>query len=157
MENIEIRKAKKEELKEIFDLVWNVFLKFEAIDYPKEAKDEFKNHIKDPEFINKLEIFGAFENDKVVGMIATRNINHIALFYVDGKYQGRGIGRNLYDTIYKLNTDDYFTVNSTPYAKEIYINFGFECHNGIKQVNGIKFYPMKVKIKNKKDSYVKRV
>lgn len=146
---MEIRKIKKEELKDTIDLAWNVFLKFEAPDYSEEGIEEFRSSIYDPEFVSKLEIYGAFEEDKIIGMIATRDMNHIAMYFVDEKYQGQGIGRKLYDTVCEVNTDNFFTANASPYAKEIYEHMGFECLQGMQQVNGIKFYPMKGIIKAK--------
>ena len=146
---MEIRKVKKEELKDTMDLAWNVFLKFETPDYSEEGIKEFRSSIYDPEFVSKLEIYGAFEEDKIIGMIATRDMNHIAMYFVDEKYQGQGIGRKLYDTVCEVNTDNFFTANASPYAKEIYEHMGFECLQGMQQVNGIKFYPMKGIIKAK--------
>ena len=146
---MEIRKVKKEELKDTMDLAWNVFLKFEAPDYSEEGIEEFRSSIYDLEFVSKLEIYGAFEEDKIIGMIATRDMNHIAMYFVDEKYQGQGIGRKLYDTVCEVNTDNFFTANASPYAKEIYEHMGFECPQGMQQVNGIKFYPMKGIIKAK--------
>ena len=146
---MEIRKVKKEELKDTVDLAWNVFLKFEAPDYSEEGIEEFRSSIYDPEFVSKLEVYGAFEEDKIIGMIATRDMNHIAMYFVDEKYQGQGIGRKLYDTVCEVNTDNFFTANASPYAKEIYEHMGFECLQGMQQVNGIKFYPMKGIIKAK--------
>ena len=146
---MEIRKVKKEELKDTVDLAWNVFLKFEAPDYSEEGIEEFRSSIYDPEFVSKLEVYGAFEEDKIIGMIATRDVNHIAMYFVDEKYQGQGIGRKLYDTVCEVNTDNFFTANASPYAKEIYEHMGFECLQGMQQVNGIKFYPMKGIIKAK--------
>ena len=87
--NMEIRNARDIETKKALDLVWKVFLEFEAYDYVREGIDEFYNFING-NYINTLEIYGAYENRKIIGIIATRNEgNHIALFFVDGKYQQR--------------------------------------------------------------------
>lgn len=146
---MEIRKITKDELKKTMNLAWNVFLKFEAPDYPEEGIEEFRRSIYDPEFVSKLEIYGAFEENTILGMIATRNMNHIAMYFVDEKYQGQGIGRKLYDKVCEVNTDNFFTANASPYAKEIYEHMGFECQQEMQQVNGIKFYPMKGTIRTK--------
>lgn len=139
-----VRKINENELKETIDLVWKVFLKFEAPDYTKKGIEEFRSSINDSEFINKLEIYASFEDNKIIGTIATRNKNHIALFFVDENYQGKGIGRKLYDTVYRKNTDNFFTVNSSPYAKHIYEHLGFKCITEMQEVNGLKFYPMEL-------------
>ena len=69
--------------------------------------------------------------------------NHIALFFVDGKYHKRGIGRKLYQYAIKQNNTGYFTVNSSPYAHEVYKHLGFEDTDEKQSVNGLIFYPMK--------------
>lgn len=66
---------------------------------------------------------------------------------MDGKYHRRGIGRKLFEKVLEENNKDYFTVNSSPYAKEVYEHLGFECNDNIQCVNGLKFYPMTMKIK----------
>ena len=83
---MEIREIKKEEMKSAIDLVLKTFLKYEAPDYTEEGINEFEKAIKDEEWIKAREFIGAFENDKIVGVIATKDNNHIALFFVDGNH-----------------------------------------------------------------------
>ena len=45
------------------------------------------------------------------------------------------------------NDKNYFTVNSSPYAKEVYEHLGFECTDDLQCINGLKFYPMTMKVK----------
>lgn len=139
---MEIRKIKKQEMKKALNLVWNVFLEYEAIDYPQEGIDEFNKCLKDEKWVNEREFFGAFENDEVLGVIATKNKTHIALFFVDGEHHRKGIGRKLYNKVCEENNTNKFTVNSSTYAKKIYEKFGFKCLDGERSVNGMRFYPM---------------
>jgi len=45
-----------------------------------------------------LRTYGAFQNERLVGVIATRSSGgHIALFFVDGTYQRQGIGKALFE------------------------------------------------------------
>ena len=143
-----IRKIYKEEMKEAIDLVWRVFLEFEAPDYTEEGIKEFKRSIDDKEWINKREFYGAFDKEnKLLGVIATKDTNHIALFFVEGEYHKQGIGRKLYEEVKLLNKEGYFTVNSSPYAHDIYKHFGFVDTDKEQCINGLKFYPMKVVFK----------
>ena len=143
-----IRKINKEEMKEAIDLVWRVFLEFEAPDYTEEGIKEFKRSIDDEEWVNKREFYGAFnEDDKLLGVIATKDITHIALFFVEGEYHKQGIGRKLYEKVKLLNKEGYFTVNSSPYAHEIYKHLGFIDTDTEQCINGLKFYPMKIVFK----------
>lgn len=90
-----------------------------------------------------LRIFGAFKNDILVGVIATRSEGtHIALFFVDGKYHRQGIGKKLFQTVLSNNSSGKMTVNSSPYAVPIYHKLGF-CDTDKEQVvNGLRFTPL---------------
>lgn len=138
-----IRKIKEEELEKALELVWKVFLEYESPDYSDEGILEFKKSINDQEFINKLELYGAFHKNELLGIIATRNTTHIALLFVDGKYHKQGIAKALYKYVSDKNEQGIFTVNSSPYAKKVYEKFGFEATDSEQTVNGMKFYPMK--------------
>ncbi|MBQ9853963.1 MAG: GNAT family N-acetyltransferase [Bacilli bacterium] len=140
---MEIRNIKDSELKDALNLVWDVFLKFEAPDYTEEGINEFKNSINNPDFIGKMELFGAYEKDELIGVIATREKHHLSLLFVREDYHRKGIGKSLYEYICKLNPDGYFTVNSSPYAKGFYEKLGFTCDSSEQIINGIRFYPMK--------------
>ena len=143
IQNIQIRKIKDTEMENAIELVMKTFLKYEAPDYTKEGIEEFKKAIYDAEWIKDRAFIGAFENDKIIGVIATRNGNHIALFFVDGNYHRRGIGRKLYEYVAKENESGYFTVNSSPYAHEVYKHLGFTDTDKKQSVNGLIFYPMR--------------
>jgi len=129
------------------ELAWNVFLEFEAPDYSEEGVAEFHKSIHDPDFIQKLQLYGAFDGEELVGVLATRsNGDHIALFFVTGKMQGQGIGRKLFELALKNNTSGKMTVNSSPYAVEIYRHFGFVNTCTEQVTNGIRFTPMEIMI-----------
>lgn len=140
---LEIRKVLIEEMKDALNLVWRVFLEYEAPDYTDEGIKEFKKSIDDVNWVNAREFYGAFIEEKPVGVIATKDATHIALFFVDGKFQGQGIGRKLYNKIIELNNQGFFTVNSSPYAHEIYKHLGFVDTDTEQCINGLRFYPMK--------------
>ena len=141
---LKIRKILKEEMKEALDLVWRVFLEYKTSDCTEEGIKEFKKTINDKSWINARDFYGAYdENNKILGVIATKGTNHISLFFVDGKYQKKGIGKSLYNKVKSVNKSGFFTVNSSPYAHEVYKHLGFKDTNVMQCVNGIKFYPMK--------------
>ena len=140
---MEIRKIKDEEMPMALDLTWRTFLEFEAPDYTEEGIEEFRKSIYDKEWLAARDFLGAFDNEKLLGLIATKNYNHIALFFVDGKYHKQGIGRSLFNKICELNETGFYTVNSSPYAKGVYEHLGFEYTDSEQCVNGLRFYPMK--------------
>ena len=96
---MEYRKIKESEMKDALKLVWETFLIYEAPDYTEEGIQEFKRTIDDLEWVSKRDFYGAFIDNKVVGVIATKDLNHIALFFVDGNYHKQGIGTKLYKKV----------------------------------------------------------
>ncbi len=137
-----IRRIREEEMETALDLVWRVFLEFEAPDYTEEGIKEFKKTIDDNNWIKERDFLGAFDNNELLGVIATKDYNHISLFFVDGKHHRKGIGKQLFYTICDLNTCGYYTVNSSSYAHDVYKHLGFIDTDKEQTINGLRFYPM---------------
>lgn len=147
MENILIKELNKNKLNEALSLVWKVFNEFEAPDYSKEGIEEFHKCINDTSYLATLRVFGAFEGNNLLGVIATRNQGaHIALFFVDGKYHRQGIGKKLFKTVLDNTTSNKITVNSSPYAIPVYHKLGFCNTNKEQLINGLRFTPMELKL-----------
>lgn len=141
---LEIKKILKEEMNEALNLVWRVFLEYKTPDCTEEGIKEFKKTIEDKSWIDARKFYGAYDGkNKLLGVIATKDANHISLFFVDGKYQKQGIGKSLYNKVKSLNKSGFFTVNSSPYAHDAYKHLGFKDIDVVQYVNGIRFYPMK--------------
>lgn len=136
--------------KEALELVLSVFMQFEAPDYSNQGIKTFVDFIHNQEEIDKLDFFGAFKDDEIVGVVATRNNgNHIALLFVDGKHHREGIGRKLFETISQKSLEGRITVNSSPYAVEFYKKMGFIPNSEEQITDGIRYTPMTfVKEKN---------
>ncbi|MCR2033559.1 GNAT family N-acetyltransferase [Anaerofustis stercorihominis] len=137
---MEIRSIKESELLSALDLVWKVFLKYEAPSYSKEGIEEFKSFLRNKEEISRLKIYGYFEDKDVIGVIAIRE-NHICLFFVDDKYHRKGIGRKLFNYVRCIVSED-ITVNSSPYAVKVYHKLGFTDTDKEQTTNGIIYTPM---------------
>lgn len=140
---MKIEKIYGDSLAKALEMVLTVFMQYEAPDYSEQGVQTFKDSIDNREFISGLEIYGAFINEIVVGIIATRNRgNHIALFFVDGKYHRQGIGRELFNKVLIESNGERITVNSSPYAVEIYKKLGFipDCDEQL--ANGMRYTPM---------------
>ncbi len=139
---MEIRKINENEMNVALKLVWETFLEFEAPDYTEEGIKEFKKTIDDNNWIKERDFLGAFDNNELLGVIATKDYNHISLFFVDGKHHRKGIGKQLFYTICDLNTCGYYTVNSSSYAHDVYKHLGFIDTDKEQTINGLRFYPM---------------
>ncbi len=140
---MEIRELAKEEYSAALDLAWEVFGVFEAPDYAPQGTQAFYASIHDPDFLAQLRIYGAFDGDALIGILATRSGGtHIALFFVRGAYHRQGVGRQLFLRACGENPTGQMTVNSSPYAVEVYRRLGF-CETDAEQTtDGIRYTPM---------------
>lgn len=141
---MEIRRLTQADLPEAMDLVWSVFLEFEAPEYSQEGIDEFKKFIDGETSEMTIRMHGAFSNNDLLGVIATRSEgSHIALFFVKKEHHNKGIGSRLFEHIMPLTESDSITVNSSPYAANIYRKLGFTDTDSEQLTNGIRYIPMK--------------
>jgi GNAT superfamily N-acetyltransferase len=150
---MDIRQITQQEVSPALELIWNVFNEFEAPEYSNEGIKTFEKFIRDNDAIALLEIYGAFEHDNLLGVIAVRGKNHIAMFFLRKQYHRKGIGRKLFEYALQNCDSDSITVNSSPYAVPIYQRLGFVNTNEEQTVDGIRFTPMLYAIR-KKDNKV---
>jgi len=153
-----IRPLKKEDISPTMDMVWKVFSEFIAPDYAQEGIDEFKRFI-DPDHIAKkmesgeFKLWGAFDKDYPVGVVALGPPLRIALLSVDKQYHRQGIARRLFQTALndKNRTDGHhkITVNASRYAVDIYRRLGFVPTDTEQTLNGLIFTPMECKLEEK--------
>ena len=141
-----IRKLESFETESALDLVNKVFMEYEAPDYSEEGVEECNKSMRDEEYLSKLCMYGAYANEKLIGVVATRSEGtHIALFFVDSDFQGKGVGRSLFQTVLADCNSNRITVNSSPYAVPIYKKLGFTETDTEQAVNGLRFTPMEYK------------
>ena len=141
-ETVEVRPLQPAEMPEALALVERVFMAFEAPEYSEEGIKTFLTFIRDANAVSTLTFYGAFEEGLIRGVLATRGSSHIALFFVDAAHQNRGIGRALFSAAWNACRADGMTVNSSPYAVEIYRRLGFEPISGEQLRDGIRYTPM---------------
>jgi pimeloyl-ACP methyl ester carboxylesterase/predicted GNAT family N-acyltransferase len=141
---LRVRPLEPSEICAALNLVWQVFLEFEAPDYAEEGVAEFKRFIDSKEMVETLALYGAFAKERMAGVAATRNNgNHIALLFVDSRYHRRGVARKLFETVRQDAAPGPITVNSSPYAAEAYRRLGFQDTDAERLTNGIRYIPMK--------------
>ena len=121
---MEIRRIQGGELPAAMDLCWRVFLEFEAPEYPPEGVEAFRAYLSDIEQVNHLTLFGAWEGQELLGVLAAEG-SHIALFFVDPAFHRQGIGRLLFQAYLAEGGRGRITVHSSPYAVEVYRHLGF--------------------------------
>ena len=138
-----IKALNRKELEQALPLVWNVFCEYEAANYPEAGRQVFWDAIHSEDYLNMLYAYGAFEDNTLVGIIATRSEgSHIALFFVDGNHQNKGIGRSLWNEVANNSSAKEITVHSSIYAKDIYSKLGFIQNGDLCNDDGIQYIPM---------------
>ena len=145
----QIEELKLENLEEALKVIKDTFMKFEAPDYSDKGIEnffKFANYESIKEMLNKnMKMYVAKVNEKIVAVIGYRDNSHINLLFVLEEYQHNGIARNLFNLVIdncKNENTKKVTVNSSPYAHNVYLKFGFIYDSEMKEVDGIKFYPM---------------
>jgi ribosomal protein S18 acetylase RimI-like enzyme len=139
------------EAEAVSNLVLNTFSTFIAPGYSDEGKLTFTAFVQ-PQRIVERHNSGHFtlvaeSEGMIVGMIQVRRPSHVLLLFVDGQEHRRGVARRLVETaLEKICSEEAavneVTVNSTPYAVEVYRRLGFEYAGGEESREGIVFTPM---------------
>ncbi|MGM9590739.1 MAG: GNAT family N-acetyltransferase, partial [Faecousia sp.] len=137
-----VRRLTREEIPMALELCWKVFLEFEAPEYSPEGIATFRASLDDKERNRQMDFYGAFDGDTLVGALSMRAPQHIGGFFVDAAYQRRGIGRQLFEAMRQDYARQVFTVNSSPYAVEVYRHLGFAPTGREQTVDGLRFTPM---------------
>lgn len=71
-----IRRVNENELDQALDLVYKVFMEYEAPDYPAEGVESFVNDIiknegfKEGCITGKFKMYGAFDGDAIIGILS---------------------------------------------------------------------------------------
>ena len=138
----QIRRLRENEIPAALDLAWAVFLEFEAPEYPEEGVQTFRAYLDDPAKTGSMTFYGAFDGAELVGTIFVRPPQHIGGFFVRGDHHRKGIGRALFDAVKQDDNRQAFTVNSSPFAVEVYRHLGFTTTDTEQQADGIRFTPM---------------
>ena len=152
---IEIKKLDKIDIKDALELIWQVFQEFEAPEYSQEGGENFHKYLDYNSIIKKLDngelpFWGCFISEKLIGVIATRDKSHISMLFVLKEYHRQGIAKRLFQAVINdcsaIEGVNKITVNSSPYAVEVYHHFGFIDTNSEQTVDGIRFTPMEYKV-----------
>ena len=153
---IKYRRMKQGDESKVSELISVVFNQFVAPGFSQEGIDEFMNYIKPDAIESQLKknhfAFVATLGTEIIGVVEIRNKNHVALFFVDGRFQRKGIGKKLLQKALAVcgsnNLESsQITVNASPNSEKAYETLGFEPTENEQCVNGIRFVPMALRLK----------
>lgn len=153
--NILIKKYQSGQEEKISQFIKTVYDEFVAKDYSKEGNDFFYDWIQPSKIAERqgkqINIWLAFADMKLVGMIEIRENQFISLLFVDKNYQGQGIAKKLFNESLKEIVErnlmlETFYVHASPYSIPVYKKMGFIETGSMQEENGIKYLPMELKI-----------
>jgi GNAT superfamily N-acetyltransferase len=152
VDSIKYQEMKPGEESEISGLVASVFMEFVAPGYAQEGVDEFLSFVTPEKIRGRVQagesfVLTAKEENALAGIIEIKNIDHVALLFVAKKYHRQGIAKKLFELALARSCSlkpelREVSVNSSPYAVNIYKRLGFKQTGPEQVLNGIRFIPL---------------
>jgi len=147
MDDFIYNEMSRDRLYDTLTLIRDVFMEFEAPDYSEEGIGEFLDFLEPLSITAMLDdgemrIWTCECEGRIIGAIAAGE-RHINLLFVDGEFHRKGIARRLLEVMIESYKPAEITVNSSPYAIEVYKRLGFAATDPEREENGIRFTPMK--------------
>ena len=139
----------------IYKLIKKVYDEYVSIDYGERGNAFFYDWIQPSKIaerqLKRINIWLAFKDSELAGMIEIRDNKFISLLFVDKLYQGQGIAKRLFKESLKEIMQrepglDKFYVHASPYSIPIYRKMGFIETDTMREENGIKYLPMEMTI-----------
>ena len=146
-----IRIVEFEQTDDALKLIWRTFLEFVAPDYSEEGIETFKTgFIENINFKNKFKsglekMYGAYDNQILVGVVSISVNNHISCVFVDKKFHRNGIATMLFNQVIsdlKQRQVKKMQLNASPYAIQFYHSIGFKDLDEQQEFHGILYTPM---------------
>lgn len=141
---MEVKKIDDTQITNAIDLNLQTFYNLRLPIILKKELSQFQEFIENKEIVKTLEFWGAYDEERLKGVIATNeNRKHICCFFVKAQYQRQGIGRKLWNFLRENSSSKTITVNSSPYAVPVYHKLGFIDTDTEQLSDGIRYIPMK--------------
>lgn len=139
-----IRPLAKAEYTQATRLAFEVFVISAKEDFDEEGLESFKSFIDDEKLTDQLTIYGSFDKEKLIGILALKNGHeHISLFFIRPEYHRRGIGKALFQYAETACPSAETTVNSSTYAIPFYQSLGFAVIGPKQNYHGLCSTPMR--------------
>ena len=149
-----IRLAKAADWEAAIGVAWITFQQIAAQVSSEEGARDFRDGLTSTQlYIDFLQgrypLLCAYQEGKVVGMLALKECGHISLLFVKKEFQRRGIGTGLLEMCKAYCKEQgirELTVNAAPTGLAFYLANGFRAVSGERFEGGLRFIPMTVKV-----------
>ena len=134
---------------EFSDDGWDLFLKLLN-------ENTQKSLIRSKKFNYLVAVNESVAVNEIVGVLATKDVNHLFHFFIKPSWQGKGLAKLLWNqavieihnglnkkTIKAQNNNDSVSVNSSDFALTFYQHLGFVMEAGRQKKNGICYTPLR--------------
>lgn len=157
MRNIIVKHAEAKDWEAAIAVVWVTFQQIASQVSSKEAAEAFRDGLTSTqlyiEFLQgRYPLFCAYYGEKIVGVLALKNMAHISLLFVRKEFQGKGIGTRLLRKCREYcgrNGCFELTVNAIPTGVPFYMAKGFTPFEEERLENGLRYTPMILKNKGR--------
>lgn len=149
-----IRKATSEDINAISGLLIQLSEKYITSSFTEEGRSNLLWSMR-PEAIRGYLDHGfryhvAVRDGEILGVVAMKDDTHLYHLFVAEAEQGTGLARRLWETAksdcLSRSSPEYFTVNSSLNAQQVYKSWGFVPVAGVRETGGVKDIPMKLKV-----------
>ena len=157
MRNIIIKHAEAKDWDAVIAVAWITFQQIASQVSDEEAANAFREGLTSTqlyiEFLQgRYPVFCAYQDKKIVGMLAMREDTHISLLFVRREFQRMGIGTELLEKCLaycRSKGGVEMTVNAVPTGVPFYISNGFEVLGEERVERGLRYIPMILKNKGR--------
>ena len=138
---MQICRLYKNNLEKALELVWRVFEQCSKADYEEMDSGE-------------MVFFGAYESNRLVGVVAMRSGFHVSLLFVEKAYQRRGVAWRLLRRAVAYCVEQnvklrHITVNASPNGVPAYLAMGFYPMSEEQKKDGMRFTPMRLDLEGR--------
>ncbi len=146
--NVKIEETQESDFLQVVDLVKRVVDKDILPHFSDEGQALFSSKVQsdvETTFDNsKFQNLKLIENNKVIGFAALRENNCITHLFIDTNFQNKGLGKLLLGKLLSLTECSEVRLRASVNAQNFYKSQGFVATEGVQNVDGVRFVPMRL-------------
>ena len=148
--SVKIRELEEKDLEAVSEICMDSFSKSVAGTLTVEGISTFSKIASSDSFLNRMKednvILVAECNGRIEGVVELKEGRHVAMLFVEPKYQNKGVGKKLLSSVLSYARVDTVTVSASLSSVPAYKKYGFECKGDISESAGLAYQPMEVEL-----------